>query len=204
MPGSGWVLPSPPVANEAVSRLELSGAFPQLTRDQLIEAAGSSRLVELGAGQPLLIEGSEPSHAFVLVSGALEVTREIGGVPIHLGVIADPGSVVGEVAMLTGGTRNATVRADQASTVVEIERRDFSRLLDLDLAAARRISQDAIRRILLNDGGTAKTFLQIIQEKNKAQGKPPATRTDLRFGQGPNGQIFLLNKRDGTIRLLVP
>ncbi|HKY47922.1 MAG TPA: cyclic nucleotide-binding and patatin-like phospholipase domain-containing protein [Acidimicrobiia bacterium] len=135
------------MANEAISRLELSGAFPQLTRDQLIEAAGSSRLVELGAGQPLIIEGSEPSHAFVLVSGALEVTREIGGVPIHLGVIADPGSVVGEVAMLTGGTRNATVRADQASTVVEIERRDFARLLDLDHAAARRISQDAIRRI---------------------------------------------------------
>ena len=64
--------------------------------------------------------------------------------------------------------------------------------------------QDQIRRILLNDGGTAKTFLQVIQEKNKAQGKMPATRVDLRFGQGPNGQIFLLNKRDGTIRLLVP
>jgi len=64
--------------------------------------------------------------------------------------------------------------------------------------------QDAIRRILLNDGGTAKTFLQVIQEKNKAQGKTPATRADLRFGQGPNGQVFILNKRDGTIRLLVP
>jgi hypothetical protein len=67
-----------------------------------------------------------------------------------------------------------------------------------------RGGQDAIRRILLDDGGTAKTLLQIIQEKNKAQGKAPATRADLRFGQGPNGQIVLLNKRDGVIRLLVP
>jgi hypothetical protein len=64
--------------------------------------------------------------------------------------------------------------------------------------------QDAIRRVLLNDGGEAKTFLRIIQEKNGRQGKKPATRTDLRFANGPNGQVFLLNKHDGTIRLLVP
>ena len=141
------MLPSPTVASEAFSSLEGSGAFPQLTREQLIEAAGSSRLVELEAGQFLIVEGSEPSHAYVLVSGALQVTREVGGVPIHLGVIADAGSVIGEVAMLTGGMRNATVRAARASTVVEMDRSDFARLLDRDLVAARRISQDAIRRI---------------------------------------------------------
>jgi hypothetical protein len=64
--------------------------------------------------------------------------------------------------------------------------------------------QEAIRRILLNDNGTTKTLLQIIKETNTKQGKMPATRADLRFGSGPNGQIFLLNKRDGMIRLLVP
>jgi len=63
--------------------------------------------------------------------------------------------------------------------------------------------QDPIRRILLNDGGTSKTFLQVIKEKNARQGRQPATRADLRFAEGPDGQIFLLNKRDGTIRLLV-
>ena len=64
--------------------------------------------------------------------------------------------------------------------------------------------QDAIRRILLNDGGTSKTLLQLIQEMNRAQGRPPATRAELRFGMGSEGQVFLLNKADGTIRLLVP
>ena len=37
--------------------------------------------------------------------------------------------------------------------------------------------QDPIRRILLNSDGTAKTMLQVIQEKNTAQGKKPATRS---------------------------
>jgi hypothetical protein len=64
--------------------------------------------------------------------------------------------------------------------------------------------QDAIRRILLNDGGEAKTLLQVIQEKNAEQGRTPATRADLRFGPGPDDQVFLLNKRDGIVRLLVP
>ena len=64
--------------------------------------------------------------------------------------------------------------------------------------------QSAMRRVLFNDNGTNKTLLQLIKEKNAAQGKQPASRADLRFGEGNNGQIYILNKRDGTIRLLVP
>ena len=63
---------------------------------------------------------------------------------------------------------------------------------------------DAIRRIMFNDKGTSKTLLQLIREKNTAQGKTPAPRADMRMGVGPQGQIFVLNKRDGIIRLLVP
>jgi hypothetical protein len=58
-------------------------------------------------------------------------------------------------------------------------------------------------RVLFDDGGEAKTLLQLIREKNDAQGRQPATRADMRFGSGPEGQIFLLNKADGVIRLLV-
>jgi len=63
--------------------------------------------------------------------------------------------------------------------------------------------QEAIRRLLLLDGGEEKTFLQVIRETNEAQGRSPATRTDLRFGEGPDGRVFLLNKQDGVIRELV-
>ena len=66
--------------------------------------------------------------------------------------------------------------------------------------------QDPIRRIMfndVNDRGVSKNLLQLIKEKNAKQGKPTATRADLRFGLGPDGQIFVLNKRDGTIRLFV-
>lgn len=64
--------------------------------------------------------------------------------------------------------------------------------------------QAPIRRILFRDGTTQKTLLQMIKEKAAASGKPAAARADLRFGYGTDGQLFLLNKRDGTIRLLIP
>ncbi len=64
--------------------------------------------------------------------------------------------------------------------------------------------QEEIRRILFDDQGTTKTLLQLIQEKNISQGKPASRRTDMRINQGPKGQIFVLNKMDGVIRMILP
>ena len=64
--------------------------------------------------------------------------------------------------------------------------------------------QTALRRVLFRGDGETETFLQVIQRTVAAQGRMPATRADLRFGTGPEGQVFLLNKRDGVIRRLVP
>ncbi|MEO8682237.1 MAG: PQQ-dependent sugar dehydrogenase [Vicinamibacterales bacterium] len=63
--------------------------------------------------------------------------------------------------------------------------------------------QDPIRRIMFNDKGAKKTLLELIKEKNTAQGKTPAVRADLRMGMA-NGQLFVMNKRDGVIRVIVP
>jgi glucose/arabinose dehydrogenase len=64
--------------------------------------------------------------------------------------------------------------------------------------------QDPIRRVLFVSaaGAAPRTFLQIIQEKNAAQGKPPANRADLRFDATAEGRIFMLNKADGTLRVI--
>jgi hypothetical protein len=62
----------------------------------------------------------------------------------------------------------------------------------------------AIRRVLLNDGGTQKNLMQLVKEKAASKNKPAPNRVDLRFGFGPKEQIFVMNKRDGVIRLLAP
>ncbi len=65
--------------------------------------------------------------------------------------------------------------------------------------------QEAIRRILFIDKGTNKTLLQLMKEKNAAQNRTPVARVaDMRLDVGPQGRIYVLNKGDGTIRVLVP
>ena len=64
--------------------------------------------------------------------------------------------------------------------------------------------QDAIRRIVFNDNEKTKNLFDLVKEKTAQQGKKPPTRADLRYGEGPDGRIFILNKWDGVIREIVP
>lgn len=67
--------------------------------------------------------------------------------------------------------------------------------------------QDGLRRVLLRPSagnGEPRTFLELVREKNAEQGRSPASRTDLRFGTAADGRIFLLNKHDGVLRVVVP
>jgi hypothetical protein len=64
--------------------------------------------------------------------------------------------------------------------------------------------QDSIRRVLLRGESGPTTLLQLIRSENVRQGREPAGRADLRFGTGPVGRLFLLNKHDGVIREVVP
>jgi hypothetical protein len=110
--------------------------------------------------------------------------------------------------LLTGRASVTGVVVYRASTIPQLR----NRILFGDMPSGEifHVSADdtsggkqEIRRVLLNGEGEARTFLQIIREKNGQQGKQPAARADLRFGTGPNDQVFLLNKADGVIRLLL-
>ncbi len=71
--------------------------------------------------------------------------------------------------------------------------------IDAD-ALPEKGGQDAIRRLLFLPG--EKTLLQPINEKRQERKIEAVGRTDLRFGVGQGGRIFLLNKRDGVIRVI--
>lgn len=76
-------------------------------------------------------------------------------------------------------------------------------LFHVDADNLPRGGQGAIRRVLFTTdaGGPARHLLPIVQDKNRAQGKTPAPRVDLRVF-GAAGQVFLLNKADGVIRVI--
>jgi glucose/arabinose dehydrogenase len=57
--------------------------------------------------------------------------------------------------------------------------------------------QDAIRRVLFNDGGQTRNLVQLIQKS-----VPGSNQADLRLGSGPDGSVYVLNKMDGIVRRL--
>lgn len=82
-------------------------------------------IVTQPAGKVLVTEGERGSEAFVLASGAADVT--IGGQRIaQIG----PGAVVGEMALLDHGRRAATVTLTAEAELLVIEVRAFGALLD--------------------------------------------------------------------------
>lgn len=63
--------------------------------------------------------------------------------------------------------------------------------------------QSSIRRVLFDDGsGGPRTMLQLVRQKYIDRGANPPARTDMRIGMSAGGEIYLINKYDGTVRRL--
>ena len=58
--------------------------------------------------------------------------------------------------------------------------------------------------LLLDENGQPTRLLNLINARRAELRLGSTGRADTRFGQGYDGDVFLLNKQDGTIRLLIP
>lgn len=93
-----------------VDALRVSALFADLPEDDLERLAGMVEPVRLEEGEALLREGEPGDALYVVASGELEVVRGNGADEVPLALVG-PGSVQGEMALLEGLPRNATVRA---------------------------------------------------------------------------------------------
>lgn len=104
--------------------------FAGLTLDQLDEIAPRFRRREIGAGQLLMEQGDPGDSVFLVVSGQLISalwTRD--GREIAFRTL-DPGAVIGELAVITGGPRSLSLYAHVNSSLLEIAGPQFLRLID--------------------------------------------------------------------------
>ena len=108
--------------------------------------------VTLDGGADLVRQGDPGDAMFVLVEGRLEVLVEAE--PGHEVVVDNlgPGTSVGEMALMAGRERTATVRSVGPSGLVRLARRDFEGLLAADpelREAVFRLMQPRLQRIQL-------------------------------------------------------
>lgn len=107
-----------------------------------LDEAARRELVEQGvvmvfsAGRVILREGTPGADFFLIDRGVVEVTTTADGRPVPLATL-QRGAFFGEVSMLTGMPRTATVTALTDVSAVRFDRADIDAVLDKKPAARK-------------------------------------------------------------------
>jgi CRP-like cAMP-binding protein len=119
--------------------LEGIGAFSGLSKPELEKLAAWTFEIEVPKGEELLKEGRLAHEFFVIEDGAVEV-RHDGERIAELGA----GDFFGEIALLEGGTRTATVVATTPLRLIVMSAQEFRRMEQELPAVADRV-RSAVR-----------------------------------------------------------
>jgi CRP-like cAMP-binding protein len=128
--------------NKVLESLAQQPVFAKCTKKELeaVSRIGTSIVVE--PGYVLTREGRRGYEFFVITSGSAGCT--IDGE--RVGTMT-AGDFFGEIALLDGGTRSATVVAETAMEVIVIDSREFAGMLGDAPGAARTIMQQLAARV---------------------------------------------------------
>ena len=104
-----------PAARREVDRITTERIVQQifksgLTPADLTEVIASAKVETIRAGQSIIKEGETGDDVFIIRSGSMVVEKSLGGKPVFLSYVP-AGSYVGEMTVIDGGARTATVRS---------------------------------------------------------------------------------------------
>jgi len=120
--------------------VSIFGALDEETHTQLASTA-TSNLYD--ANDVIVRQGEAGSSMFVMVRGEVVVTVDPGGQEVaRIG----PGGFFGEMSLLTGAPRNATVRTTKDSQMLEITAEAFRRIVLANPAAVEQIGAAVVAR----------------------------------------------------------
>ena len=122
-----------PGAKRAINRISLERQLLQifkggLTVEDLAPVVETAEVERVPAGKVVLTEGEQGDDVFVIRSGSMVVEKDIGGKPIFLRYLP-AGSFFGEMGVLSGQPRNATVKAAVGSEVIKLTGDSFRKML---------------------------------------------------------------------------
>jgi CRP-like cAMP-binding protein len=119
-----------------VALLEGVDFLEPLSSEELGALAHKAATVHWDAGFTVFEEGDRGSACYVIDSGRVKVTRRLAdGQPITLAQVGHCG-VVGELALLAGDRRSASMEAIEPTTAVEIDSDDLMAILQSNAQAA--------------------------------------------------------------------
>lgn len=131
----------------------------ELSDDEMRILSGAAAVRQFGAGEMLVRQGDLGDSLYIIRRGTVDVSAAgTDGHEIHLTELTRP-AFFGEMGLMTGEPRNATIRARGDVEVIEMPREGFIELFKSHPEAAARMSEviaarSSQRRELLDAGQT--------------------------------------------------
>jgi CRP-like cAMP-binding protein len=128
--------------------LRNSELFESQPEEVIRAVLAQGQLLEFGPGEVVFHQGDRGERLFVVKSGVLEVlsTPTDASEPVPIAYLGT-GEVIGELALLTGSTRSATVRSPEHAVLFAVDRAVFVDLMDTLPAFSRNLCVVLARRL---------------------------------------------------------
>lgn len=130
---------------QLVTALASVPIFEGLSMRHLRQIAGVAEVADYMEGASVVRQGDEGDSFFVVLTGQAKVT--VNGRTVNRVV---PGDHFGEISLLDGGARTASVVSETPMTLLMIDRRSFAKLLErepsISVALLQSLSR-ALRRV---------------------------------------------------------
>jgi small-conductance mechanosensitive channel/CRP-like cAMP-binding protein len=136
---------------EAREILRGQSLFGCLSDEQIDSLVKQSRLNHFGRGERVIEEGAEGESMFVLLRGAAQVSVSKNGSAIPVATLRS-GDCFGEMSLLTGERRSATVRAEGDAYVMEISKPIMADILRQAPDCLNQLSEILAKRKIETEG----------------------------------------------------
>ena len=124
---------------ELLKRIQL---FSRLNRRELLRLGELADEIDLPSGRVLMREGERGEEAFIIVSGSAEIERDGRVVATR-----STGEILGEIALVDGGPRTATVKLVEDSRLIVLGRKQFHALMDEYPEVRLRVLETLAQRV---------------------------------------------------------
>ena len=143
-----------PSAGRAINRIAIERQLLQmfgsgLTKEDVAGLVEAAEVKDVRAGQVVIKEGGEDKDIYVIRRGSMIVEKDIGGRPVFLSYLP-AGSYFGEMAVIDGSKRTASVKAAIKSELVRLPGDAFTALLERKPRLRERALADMASRRQVN------------------------------------------------------
>ncbi len=161
---------------------QLLRGLPLFAGLELAELAGLVGSIDLAAGEELWRQGEPADALYVVETGSLAVAARLPGERDHTLATLGAHEVLGELALLDGGVRTASVRALEPTRLLRLARADFRALVsrrdDSARTLRRRLTDLACTRLRERHRALAATLSGALAASDCGAGRGrPASRS---------------------------